>query len=461
MYFNSTAFLGFLTVFLLLYFLLRHSLVRRNQLIVAASYFFYGWWDWRFTSLLLLSSLVDFHAGRNMIGADSRKRRRLLILSLSVNLGALGFFKYYNFFIESATQVITALGINASPPLLSVILPVGISFYTFQSLSYTIDIYRRQAEPTQDLTAFLAYVSFFPQLVAGPIERASSLLPQFLSTRKITAKQLEVGIWLILWGLFKKVVIADSLAPLVDMVYGNSSIEGPVIILATLAFGLQIYCDFSGYSDIARGVAAILGFELRLNFNLPYTAITPSEFWRRWHISLSTWFRDYVYIPLGGNRGSKQRTSLNLILTMVVAGLWHGAGWNFVLWGFWHGLILTLFGKRLPKTPLQKIVSWIGTMIAVFYGWLLFRAQSFQQIEHLSTHAWTLSWPSWFESYMIYGVLFSLPLILMELWQRSSGKLMPGIPLNRPLKTLLYGGLLYLIALFWNSGGTAFIYFQF
>ena len=461
MYFNSTAFIGFLTVFLLLYFLLKDSLTNRNRLIVAASYFFYAWWDWRFTSLLLLSSLVDYFVGKAIPEATGSKRRRLLATSLFVNLGVLGFFKYYNFFIGSAVATLNQLGIEADPKLLSIVLPVGISFYTFQSLSYTIDVYRQTIKPTSNLTAFLAYVSFFPQLVAGPIERASSLLPQFLSERAITRDKIEIGAWLILWGLFKKVVVADGLAPIVDMVYSNPSIEGPIIAVATLAFGFQIYCDFSGYSDIARGIASILGFHLMLNFNLPYTAVTPSDFWRRWHISLSSWFRDYVYIPLGGNRCSQIRTRINLILTMLLAGLWHGAGWNFVLWGLWHGFILTLFGKTNPKTQLQSIASWALTMIFVFYGWLLFRAQSMEQIWHLSTSLWTPSLPHWAGNYMLYSSVFFAPIILMQVWQKCSKDLMPTLRCSLPVKTCVHSMMIYLIVLFWETRGTPFIYFQF
>ena len=461
MYFNSSAFIAFLSAFLLLYFLLRDSLAKRNRLIVAASYFFYSWWDWRFTGLLLLSSVVDFYVGLAMEKADSSKRRKLLFLSLATNLGVLVFFKYCNFFVENLTHLISGFGFNLSPGLINVILPVGISFYTFQSLSYTIDVYRKQISPTKDLTAFLAYVSFFPQLVAGPIERASSLLPQFLSTRQIGLKSIELGTWLILWGLLKKVVVADNLAPLVDMVYSDPSTQGPIIVLGTLAFGFQIYCDFSGYSDIARGIASILGFELILNFNLPYFARTPSEFWRRWHISLSSWFRDYVYIPLGGNRGGHSRTQINLLLTMVLAGLWHGAGWNFILWGLWHGLILILFGKFQPKPGLQSISSWGVTMIGVFYGWMLFRAQSFDQIVSYTSQVWIPVFPDWFFSHLIFGFLFCTPIILMQCWQRKSNNLTPSLQLPLFSKVLFHSIILYAVVLFWDTRGTPFLYFQF
>ena len=461
MYFNSTVFLGFLIAFLLVYSLCRHSLVLRNRMIVLASYFFYGWWDWRFTGLLLLSSLVDFYAGSAMGNASPKGKRRLLGVSLAVNLGALGCFKYYNFFIENVHQGLRILEFEPNLPVLQVILPVGISFYTFQSLSYTIDVYRDRLRPQRDLTAFLAYVSFFPQLVAGPIERAPHLLPQFLSLRRITSRALQQGTWLILWGLFKKVVVADNLAPLVDMVYADPRIEGPIIVAATIAFGFQIYCDFSGYSDIARGIAFLLGFELMLNFNLPYFARTPSEFWRRWHISLSTWFRDYLYIPLGGNRGPTWVTKRNLLITMLVAGLWHGAGWNFILWGAWHGIILIGFARYTPQTRATSIVSWGMTMSFVFFGWLLFRAQSLDQIQNYTMSFWYPVFPEWTRSYLANLGLFTLPIITMQCWQYWSANLTPSLRWHWFPRTMFHGIILYGIVLFWDTRGTPFIYFQF
>lgn len=461
MYFNSTAFFWFLTAFLLLFFLVRGSLLNRNRLIVAASYFFYGWWDWRFLSLLLLSSAVDFYVGGQMEGADSRRRRRLLFCSLVVNLGVLGFFKYFDFFLENALGLLTTLGIQANIPMLNVILPVGISFYTFQSLSYTIDVYQERLKPTRDFTAFLAYVSFFPQLVAGPIERATSLLPQFTTSRTVTRRGVEVGIWLIVWGLFKKIVVADNMAPLVDLVYGDPTMQGPVIALATIAFGFQIYCDFSGYSDIARGVASILGFQLMLNFNLPYFAVSPSDFWRRWHISLSTWFRDYVYIPLGGNRRGAVRNVLNLLLTMLLAGFWHGAGWNFILWGAWHGGMLGVLRRFEANSVAKKLWGWLITMVVVFYGWMLFRAQSWEQIRNYTLNVWSSDVPEWFGSYGLNLVVFVMPLLLVQIWQSRSGDLMPVFRLRPWLRYGLQGLMIYVALVFGVAKGTPFIYFQF
>ncbi len=461
MYFNSSAFFWFLAVFFLLHYLLRGSLRGRNRLIVAASYFFYGWWDWRFLSLLLLSSLVDFYAGLLMKDAARNRRRLLLFLSLSVNLGVLGFFKYFDFFLENFIHVLGVLGMQTNLPLMNVILPVGISFYTFQSLGYTIDVYRGHVKATRDIAAFLAYVSFFPQLVAGPIERAANLLPQFTSIRPLTARGLETGAWLVLWGMFKKVVIADNLGLLVDMVYSDPSIKGPIILLATIAFGFQIYCDFSGYSDIARGVASLLGFQLMLNFNLPYFAVVPGNFWRRWHISLSSWFRDYIYIPLGGNRCSTFKNNWNLLLTMLLAGIWHGAGWNFILWGVWHGVMLGIFRKYSPKNPAQIAMGWALTMGIVFYGWLLFRAQSLEQIYSYSLNAWLPVFPIWFSSYALLLAVFLIPLIAVELWQKMTNDLTPSLRLPLLWRSALHGLLLFAILLFGEAKGTPFIYFQF
>jgi D-alanyl-lipoteichoic acid acyltransferase DltB (MBOAT superfamily) len=376
MAFDTFVFLQFFVALLLLYWLVRRSLQARNLLIVAASYLFYGWWDYRFLALILFSSLLDFAVGLALEReAQPRRRKGWLLLSLTGNLGVLGFFKYYDFFVESFGALATKLGWPVEARTLNIILPVGISFYTFQTMSYALDVYRRQMPATRSLTNFLAYVSFFPQLVAGPIERAQHLLPQFERTRNLTRPMLEEGVWLILWGLFKKVALADNFAPLVEMAYEQPAATAPVVVLGTIAFGLQIYCDFSGYSDIARGLARVLGFDIMVNFDVPYAAASLREFWRRWHISLSSWLRDYLYISLGGNRCGEGRTYLNLLLTMLLGGLWHGASWNFALWGLWHGLGLAVerrFGAARPRGPdgsaltLQRSLCWASTMLFVF-----------------------------------------------------------------------------------------------
>lgn len=458
MLFNSGIFLQFFAVFLLLYYVVRNNLAARNLLIVVASYVFYGAWDYRFLALLVISSVVDFYVARGLDRQeDPIRRKRLILISVALNLAFLGFFKYCDFFIESFADLLRAFGMQPNIHTLGIVLPVGISFYTFQTMSYTLDVYRRELPAASNLVQFLAYVSFFPQLVAGPIERARHLLPQFSATRVITIEMIREGLWLGIWGLFKKVVIADNLAPLVEMVYNAPGSTGGTVILATTAFALQIYCDFSGYSDIARGTARILGFDIMFNFDLPYSAASMREFWRRWHISLSTWLRDYLYIPLGGNRLGPARTRLNLFITMVLGGLWHGARWNFVLWGIWHGAALVCTRNTAP--PRWSFTRWACTLAVVLYGWLLFRADSLAHIValHRSFAIWS---PPPFH-YLLSLLIFSAPLVLMELWQRAKGNVLA--PLQLP--ALFLGGLeavlLIGILVFWEKQKVPFIYFQF
>jgi len=340
--FNSISFAVFLPVVFTLYWLLKRRGPRtQNLLIILASYVFYGWWDYRFLSLIVISSAVDYLAG-GRISPETRPRWRKcwLAVSLAVNLGVLGFFKYFDFFAQSAQELMMSLGLNPDFPTLRIILPVGISFYTFQTLSYTIDIYRKKTPAIRDPVAFFAFVAFFPQLVAGPIERAKSLLPQFLRARNFDGVAARDGCKQILWGLFKKVVIADRLAGVADPVFADyAAYSGADQGIAIFAFAIQIYCDFSGYSDIAIGTARLFGINLMQNFSFPYFSRDIAEFWRRWHISLSTWFRDYVYVPLGGNRKGLAVRARNVMITFLVSGLWHGANWTFVAWGLIHGLL--------------------------------------------------------------------------------------------------------------------------
>jgi D-alanyl-lipoteichoic acid acyltransferase DltB (MBOAT superfamily) len=350
MLFNSLDFAIFLPlVFVIYWFVLGKKLRLQNAFVLLASYVFYGWWDWRFLSLLVISTLVDYVVGRQMlIIKDGVKRKLLLILSLGVNLGMLGFFKYYNFFVESFTQAFTLFGQDLNPQTLKIILPVGISFYTFQTLSYSIDIYRRKLEPTRDFVAFSAFVSFFPQLVAGPIERASNLLPQFYTKRQFESSNAVDGLRQILWGLFKKMVIADRCAVFANEIFNNSAdYSGFVLVLGAIFFAFQIYGDFSGYSDIAIGTARLFGFNLMQNFAFPYFSRDIAEFWRRWHISLSTWFRDYVYIPLGGSKGKAIIVLRNTLIVFVVSGFWHGANLTFIFWGLLNAIYFVplLLGK--------------------------------------------------------------------------------------------------------------------
>jgi D-alanyl-lipoteichoic acid acyltransferase DltB (MBOAT superfamily) len=487
MLFNSGVFLQFFIAFVLLYWLARNSLTSRNLLILVASYLFYGWWApdnaqvptanaflgalWhcRFLALLIATSLLDFSIA---LGLDrlstQRSRRWLLSGSIAANLGVLGFFKYYDFFAESVSELLSSLGIPLQARMLGLVLPVGISFYTFQSMSYTIDVYRRELAATRSLTHFLAFVSFFPQLVAGPIERAKHLLPQFSQTRVITITMLEEGVWLMLWGMFKKVVLADNFAPLAELAFDNTSFSAVTVILGTLAFGLQIYCDFSGYSDIARGAARVLGFDIMWNFNLPYSATNLREFWQRWHVSLSTWLRDYLYIPLGGNRLGTTRTYVNLIITMFLGGLWHGAAWNFVVWGLWHGLGLAVtrapifnFQFSILNSQSRRALNWLATMLFVFYGWLLFRAKSFSQIADMTSALADFSAPPWIGSFALNLFVFAAPLVLMEFWQLKSRNLLAALSLRPWARVTLQGVLLTAIVLFWQKKGAAFIYFQF
>jgi D-alanyl-lipoteichoic acid acyltransferase DltB (MBOAT superfamily) len=466
MLFNSNEFLKFFGLFLAVYILTQRYFSLRNLIIVIASYVFYSAWDPRFSTLLLFTSVLDFAVGRFIEGAGSPARRRgWLILSIVANLGILGLFKYFNFFRESFEQLLGVLGLQAHWRGWSVVLPVGVSFYTFQSMSYVIDVYRREMPASRNLIQFLAYVSFFPQLVAGPIERGKNLLPQFTRSLRITLEDVELGLWLILWGMFKKVVLADNLASLTELVYDHTVISGPLVALGTIAFGLQIYCDFSGYTDIARGVAKVLGFNLMLNFNLPYFARSLGEFWRRWHISLSTWLRDYLYFPLGGNRQGQARTYRNLGITFLIAGLWHGAAATFVLWGAWHGLglIANRFWEchRPWGRPLPGWLAWGATGLFVLYGWMIFRAHSLAQVAQFTGSLTHSSLPLWWRPYAANLLVLAVPLAAMEIWQWRSGTTDNALQLPRWGRAALQAVMALAILVFWQSEARPFIYFQF
>ena len=388
MLFNSIEFVIFFPVILLLYWSLfnRKSVRLRNAFLLIASYIFYGWWDYRFLGLIMLSSLVDFWCGKQIFQASTRKTKRLfLIVSLSVNLGILFFFKYFGFFTEEFVALFNSWGYTVHPVTLNIILPVGISFYTFQTLSYTIDIYRERLKPTHDWLAFFTFVSFFPQLVAGPIERAQHLLPQFSSLKKFDYERASNGFRQLLWGFFAKITVADSVAPLVDSIFSHyETIGSGTLALGAVLFSIQIFADFAGYSNIAIGLAAILGFDLMQNFNNPYFSRNIREFWTRWHISLSSWFRDYVYIPLGGNRCSKPRYSINVMATFILSGLWHGANWTFITWGAIHGMFYLLTKPFVNKTRADKIRpgNWPAittTFVVVTIAFLFFRAENISQ----------------------------------------------------------------------------------
>lgn len=476
MLFNSVEFLfAFLPFVLIVYYLLPHK--QQNTFLVLASCFFYASWDWRFLLPLLCTTGLDYWiAGRleasHKAQGPEAERRRLVWISVVSNLSLLGFFKYCNFFIESTSAVLTALGFEVSLHTLNIVLPVAISFYTFQALSYTIDVYRGELHPSGTFWDFFLGVLYFPHLVAGPIQRASSLLPQVLQPRRTTRQQWEDGLHLIMWGFFKKVFLADNLAPIADQVFSKPDPTGGEVLVGVLAFTFQIYGDFSGYTDIARGVAKIMGFEFTLNFNLPYFATNPSDFWRRWHISLSQWLRDYLYKSLGGNRDGTLLTYRNLMITMVLGGLWHGAAWNFVLWGFYHGSLLCIHRYLSPLLDrLEQAIAlpralWLTLHIACMflmtcYGWLLFRATSLDQVQGMTR---ALAQP--FDGLDVGALqtigLYALPLVIVQWLQWRSGELqfmrLPIIP--GWLKPVLYAGMFY-AAVFLGGTPQSFVYFQF
>ncbi len=477
MLFNSLEFLVFLPVVLAVYYALPHR--QQNIFLVLASCFFYASWDWRFLFPLLFSTGIDYFCAQRMAESWEREgppaeRKRYLVVSLVTNLGLLGFFKYFNFFAASLHDLLTALGLPSNPQTLEVILPVGISFYTFQALSYTIDVYRGQIHATQHFADFFLAVLYFPHLVAGPIQRAHNLIEQVIHPRRTTRQQVIDGLHLMVWGFFKKVFIADHLSPIVDKVFSQPAPSGGETLLAVYAFAVQIYCDFSGYTDIARGVAKIMGFEFMLNFNLPYFATSPQEFWTRWHISLSSWLRDYLYIPLGGNRGGEAQTRRNLMLTMVIGGFWHGAAWNFIYWGFYHGTLLVAHRLSLPfqKKHLTftaqpaKAVWFLIRLVVMFhltcYGWLLFRATSAAQIAHMTGELFRAPLAGWDPALGWQVLLYSLPLIVVQTIQYVSGKLefLNWSWVRAEVRAAVYAVLLYLALV---RGGTpqSFIYFQF
>jgi len=392
MLFNSIDFAVFLPIVFILYWCVTNKNIKhQNILIVIASYLFYGWWDWRFLFLIAFSTVIDYTVGSYMEKENNRlKRKALLWTSILVNLGLLGFFKYYNFFLDNFVTAFSFFGSEMHASSLNIILPVGISFYTFQTLSYSIDIYRKKLKPTKDFIAFAAFVSFFPQLVAGPIERATNLLPQFYKKRHFNYSKAVDGLRQILWGLFKKMVIADNCAVFVNTIFdSHQDYSASTLLLGAIFFAFQIYGDFSGYSDIAIGTARLFGFNLMQNFAFPYFSRDIAEFWRRWHISLSTWFRDYLYIPLGGSRGSKLKVVRNVFIIFIVSGFWHGANWTFIVWGalnaiYFLPLLLTnknrnhlqvvAYNKKSPS--LNSILSMLFTFTLTIFAWIFFRAEN-------------------------------------------------------------------------------------
>ena len=474
MLFNSLIFVAFFIVVYSAYLMLGRRYKWQNALLLVGSYVFYGYWDWRFLSLIFISTAVDFVVGGRLFLTDEpRTRKILLALSVACNLTILGFFKYFGFFAESIAAALRLAGLPASQVTLNIVLPVGISFYTFQTMSYTIDIYRRKIGPTDSFLDFALFVAFFPQLVAGPIERAANLLPQIQSPRRISLEAAHAALFLLIWGYFKKVVIADNVGVISDQIFGDYlQYHGLDILLGIVAFSIQIYCDFSGYSDIARGLAKLMGFELMVNFKLPYFALNPRDFWRRWHVSLSSWLRDYLYIPLGGNRKGRLATYRILALTMLLGGLWHGASWNFVIWGGFHGLILILYrlfenrGKQRLEFSSGSylrlgIISKMMLMLVVtLVGWVIFRSSSVHQMLYmLSSVGFQLS----SDSIRLAAKLlfFAWPLIVVQVLQHVTRDLLVITRLKPWFCVILYSYAFVWILTFGVRESVEFIYFQF
>ena len=474
MLFNSLSFALFLPVVFAVYWLLRRSLRWQNLFVLTASYFFYGCWDWRFLLLIAFTSGCSWLSGILMDGRRQRRDKVVMWTNIAINLTILGLFKYYDFFAQSFADLF--LGGRSDALLLHLVLPVGISFYTFQALSYSIDVYRGTIRPTRDVVAFFAYVSFFPQLVAGPIERASSLLPQFERSRRFDYALAVDGLRQMLWGFFKKLIVADGCAVYVDQVYADPSLYGgATLIVAAVLFSFQIYGDFSGYSDIAIGCSKLFGIRLRRNFNVPYFSRDIAEFWRRWHISLTSWFRDYLYIPLGGSRVSRLRVVLNTMIIFLVSGFWHGANWTFLAWGFFHALLfmpLILLGRnrrfRDTVAAERRLPSWgeVGRMLLTFVlatvGWVIFRSPS-------------LSFTGHYFAGMVHGGEFLSPtngdfpflipalliLLVVEWCNRDQEHEFCRQPHRRWLRWLCYMSVIFIILAFMQTNEMPFIYFQF
>ena len=485
MLFNSIDFAIFLPiVFILYWFVTKKKLKLQNLLIVVSSFTFYGWWDWRFLYLMVGSASVDYIVGILLLKQEIKKKRKLLLsFSIIVNLGILAFFKYFNFFTDNFVNVFSIFGTKFNPITLQIVLPVGISFYTFQALSYTIDVYRKKLEPTKSIIDYFAFISFFPQLVAGPIERATNLLPQFYKKRTFDYTKAVDGLRQILWGLFKKIVIADNCAELANQIFNNSAdYSGYTLILGALFFAFQIYGDFSGYSDIAIGIARLFGFDIMRNFAFPYFSRDIAEFWRRWHISLSTWFRDYLYIPLGGSKGGTLFKIRNTFIIFIVSGFWHGANWTFIVWGalnaiYFLPLLLTkknrtnidivAKGKYLPnfKEFLQIGITFSLTVLA----WIFFRANNMEHalnyISQIFTgiiqHPGSILLFSFWSPYKT--IIFLIIVFLLIEWfgrEQQFAIANIGFKWYKPIRWVLYYGII--IAIIYFAGKEQqFIYFQF
>lgn len=471
MFFNSVTFLLFFVIFFFIYWLVaRRNLRMQNILILLASYIFYGWWDWRFVFLLVLSTVIDFGFGL-AISRTLLHKKLYLWLSIFNNLAILGFFKYYNFFADSFRIMMLKIGFETHPYFLDIVLPVGISFYTFHGMSYVFDIYNDKIKPTSNFIDYAVFVSFFPLLVAGPIERASHLLPQVMKVRKFDYTQAMDGMRLIVWGLFKKIIVADNLALIVNQIFGHEEqYQGSTLVLGAIYFAFQIYGDFSGYTDIALGTAKLLGFELLTNFKFPYFSRDIAEFWRRWHISLSSWFKDYVYIPLGGSKGGKWISLKNIFIIFLLSGFWHGAKWTFVVWGCYHALLyVPLFLFNVNRRYDENIVAFdcvfptfreffqmTLTFVLVTIGWVFFRSDSLsdamQYFGGLANGLFTM--PTQIGGLRIIGIF-----LLMDWLSRKNER--------RPhafIPAVVYIFIMIIVLLIFGKGSNEsieFIYFQF
>ena len=475
MVFNSLQFVWFFLIVYAVYRALpaiasvRTAHRAQNWLLLIASYYFYAAWDYRFLALLAASTLVDYSCGL-LLGrmTDQRRRRIVLWTSIGFNLTMLGFFKYFNFFADNLQSLFAAIGWQLDFVTVRILLPIGISFYTFVTMSYVIDVYRRQIEPTRNLVDFAVFVAYFPHLVAGPILRATALLPQIAKPRHISRDQMRDGLWLIAWGFFQKIFVADNLAPLSSLVFSpDAHLTGVNVLLGTYAFAFQIYGDFAGYSNIARGTSKLMGIELIENFRFPYLVVTPQAFWRNWHISLSTWLRDYLYISLGGNRGSQSKTRRNLLVTMLLGGLWHGAAWTFVLWGLYQAGLLIVY-RQFERAieglhGVRRFAAWLVMFHLTCYGWLIFRAPSLGKLAGLTRSLVFDFAPTTINvtGLLVPLLLYVTPLLVVHLVEARADDVLVVPRLRTVVRYSIYAATLYLILLFGNFGGSDFIYFQF
>ncbi len=478
MTFNSVSFLIFFVIVYGLYLALNHKW--QNRMLLLASYIFYGSWDWRFLGLLFLSTTVDFFCAKRIHGTGNEKKRKFfLVLSVAVNLGILGFFKYFNFFASGFEELLNGFGFHPNRVTLNIVLPVGISFYTFQSLSYTIDVYRGVTKPANQLSDYALFVAFFPQLVAGPIERSSTLLPQILAPRKLRLDDFYEGCFLVLWGLYEKMFVADNLARVVDIVFSSHApYDGILVLCAIYAFAFQIFCDFDGYSNIARGLGKLMGFEIMTNFNLPYFAANPAQFWRRWHISLSQWLKDYLYVPLGGNRKGFFVTLRNIAVTLLLGGLWHGARLNFLFWGAYHGMLLgfyrakeRFFTGRFSQKNNWDLFIRAAKIIFLFhlvsFGWLIFRAESVRQISQMVSALLGVRLLNGAELLRSIRILcrevvpFVFFLVILQVAQYRKNDLLILLKLKPAYQMAAFLIMIYSLILLGVTSSEPFIYFQF